>query len=256
MLLILRQAQAPSAPTAPAPSAPTVPAPTPLPAGVIQVHHYAPPQGADPAAWLQEVGRQLSNQIESARSRRNVIARQYEASTGANRAGLEQQLRILDQRIAQLELDIADVGVQKAQGVSTTSATGFNPGPFIAGVPNALSVIFCFVLLLPISIGIAKRIWKRPAPTLPPKFDDTAARLERVEQAIETIAIEIERVSEGQRYISKILSPQEQRDAGENGVAAGSVELNGAQPLPALGAGSPEPMVLQQERAEVRVRRN
>ena len=32
------------------------------------------------------------------------------------------------------------------------------------------------------------------------------ARLERIEQAVDTIAIEIERVSEGQRFTSKLLA--------------------------------------------------
>jgi hypothetical protein len=165
-------------------------------------------------------------------------------------------LTILDQRIAQLEVDIAEVGLQKAQTITSTPSVGFNPGPFISGVPNGLFVVLAFFLLLPVSIGIAKRIWRRPtAPSVPPKFDETAARLERVEQAIETIAIEIERVSEGQRYISKILTRQENGDAAANGAPSGNAGLNGAQPLPALGAGSPDPIVMQQ-REEVRVRRS
>jgi hypothetical protein len=35
-------------------------------------------------------------------------------------------------------------------------------------------------------------------------------RLERVEQAVESIAIEIERVSEGQRFVTKLLSERAQ----------------------------------------------
>ena len=31
-------------------------------------------------------------------------------------------------------------------------------------------------------------------------------RLERVEQAVESIAVEVERISEGQRYVTKLLS--------------------------------------------------
>ena len=37
------------------------------------------------------------------------------------------------------------------------------------------------------------------------------ARLERVEQAVESIAIEIERVSEGQRFVTKLLNDRAQR---------------------------------------------
>jgi len=35
---------------------------------------------------------------------------------------------------------------------------------------------------------------------------DVAARLERMEQAIDSIAVEVERISEGQRFTTKLLS--------------------------------------------------
>lgn len=44
-------------------------------------------------------------------------------------------------------------------------------------------------------------------------------RLERVEQAVEAIAIEIERVSEGQRFVTKLLNERAQPRLGEAAVA-------------------------------------
>ena len=43
---------------------------------------------------------------------------------------------------------------------------------------------------------------------LSPQIDQ---RLERLEQGIDAIAIEIERVTEGQRFVTKLLSEQENR---------------------------------------------
>jgi len=43
--------------------------------------------------------------------------------------------------------------------------------------------------------------------------DEVASRLERMEQAIEAVAIEVERISEGQRFTTKLLS--EGRSASE-----------------------------------------
>jgi hypothetical protein len=40
-------------------------------------------------------------------------------------------------------------------------------------------------------------------PAVPP---DVTARLERMEQAIDSIAVEIERISEGQRFTTKLLA--------------------------------------------------
>ena len=37
----------------------------------------------------------------------------------------------------------------------------------------------------------------------------TAARLERIEQAVDAIAIEIERISEGQRFTTRLLNERE-----------------------------------------------
>ena len=39
-----------------------------------------------------------------------------------------------------------------------------------------------------------------------PANGDTSLRLERIEQAIEAMAVEVERVSEGQRFVTKLLS--------------------------------------------------
>lgn len=35
---------------------------------------------------------------------------------------------------------------------------------------------------------------------------DVAARLERIERAVESVAIEVERISEGQRFVTKVLA--------------------------------------------------
>lgn len=38
------------------------------------------------------------------------------------------------------------------------------------------------------------------------QVQEIAARLDRIEQAIETIAVEVERISEGQRFTTRLLS--------------------------------------------------
>jgi hypothetical protein len=43
-------------------------------------------------------------------------------------------------------------------------------------------------------------------PTLPPSHDRTEERLARIEQAVDAIAVEVERISEGQRFTTKLLS--------------------------------------------------
>ena len=56
---------------------------------------------------------------------------------------------------------------------------------------------------LPIARAYARRIEAKPTPSVP---TDVTARLERMEQAIDSIAIEVERISDGQRFTTKLLA--------------------------------------------------
>jgi hypothetical protein len=49
---------------------------------------------------------------------------------------------------------------------------------------------------------------------------DVSARLERMEQSIETVALEVERISEGQRFTTKLLS--DMSDARHDKLSAGA----------------------------------
>jgi hypothetical protein len=56
----------------------------------------------------------------------------------------------------------------------------------------------------PIARAYARRIDAQSSH--PPLASDLSARLERMEQAIDSIAIEVERISEGQRFTAKLLA--------------------------------------------------
>ena len=63
----------------------------------------------------------------------------------------------------------------------------------------------------PLVRGIVKR-WERndAQPQIP---SDVSARMERMEHAIDAIAVEIERISEGQRFTTKLLAETRQPEA-------------------------------------------
>jgi hypothetical protein len=54
-----------------------------------------------------------------------------------------------------------------------------------------------------------------------PGNTDTSLRLERIEQALEAVAVEVERISEGQRFVTKLLA-ERTKDAPAVGVGARS----------------------------------
>ena len=72
----------------------------------------------------------------------------------------------------------------------------------------AFFVTLAFVIvLLPLARALARRADRQPARGQPTPFPtDVADRIERIEHAVEAIAIEVERVSEGQRFTTKLLS--------------------------------------------------
>ncbi len=57
---------------------------------------------------------------------------------------------------------------------------------------------------IPIARAYARKIEHGGASARVP--NDVSARLERMEQAIDSIAVEVERISEGQRFTTKLLS--------------------------------------------------
>ena len=88
-------------------------------------------------------------------------------------------------------------------------------------IPGELIPIVMFAMIPVIVIGtpIARAIARRiehgashGANRLP---SETDARLERMEQAIDAIAVEVERIAEGQRFTSKLLAGR-----AENGASA------------------------------------
>ena len=86
--------------------------------------------------------------------------------------------------------------------------------PFPPGMipPEAVEIVQSFFLTvaiialgLPIIRAITRRFVDRP-PATPAISGDVTTRLERIEQAVDAIAIEVERISEAQRFQTKLLS--------------------------------------------------
>ncbi len=72
-------------------------------------------------------------------------------------------------------------------------------------VPIAgMIMIITLALGVPYVRGLVKR-WEKEAES-PRAPADVTGRLERIEQAIEAVAVEVERISEGQRFTTKLLA--------------------------------------------------
>jgi hypothetical protein len=172
------------------------------------------------------------------------------------RPGVQQQWADVGVQLAKVDGKIATLEARIAlkQG-RTLSAPVANPViPFIPRlvVPNLVvptAMFMTLVLALPISIAAAKRIL-RGTPRATPVPSDVTMRLERIEQAVDTIAIEVERISEGQRFVTRLMA--ERPSAAASNQAASADRAGVQQPL-MLGAGAMEPIVVS-ERERVRQR--
>lgn len=86
--------------------------------------------------------------------------------------------------------------------------------PGAAGLLNNGMVALVIMMIgFPFARAIARMIDRRGA--APRADSDTAQRLHAIENAVESIAVEVERISEGQRFTARILTQRAQQPARE-----------------------------------------
>lgn len=182
------------------------------------------PQNVGRAMTLQDVQllqnrrSELSRQLTSATGRRTDVARDISRNL-SGRPGLEARLAVLDERIVQLERDISQNGQLLAQAPPNLVEETAPPPVFpSSGRPvnvTGISIAFIIAVLFPLtvawSIRMLHRMRMRSVPSL---TSDDAQRLTRIENAVDTIAVEVERVSEGQRFVTKLMNESRQLGAG------------------------------------------
>lgn len=70
------------------------------------------------------------------------------------------------------------------------------------------------IVVIRLTFAMARRLEGKPvSPSIPP---DVTARLERIEQAVDSVAIEVERISEAQRFTTRLLNDRSQARAPES----------------------------------------
>jgi hypothetical protein len=136
----------------------------------------------------------------------------------AEKEALEQHLQQLNARIIDMEkqLHAADAEVARAAGVPGSNVPDSRGGAG-GGPPEEMLIIgtvFSGIALVIVAIAYARRLWKGAASVVAQIPSALEARLTRFEQSLDAVAIEIERVSEGQRFLTKILAEDNPRALG------------------------------------------
>lgn len=156
----------------------------------------APPP---PPPTTSDLGREIQQAV------REAIQASTQGATGAEqaRAAGERARAAAEELRAQLE-------AARQQGQTRTVVT-VPPIPQDIIPPQAVDISIAFFLSvvaivvgLPIARAFARRMDRKSQSS--GAATELAPRLDRIEQAIEAIAIEVERVSENQRYSTRIIS--------------------------------------------------
>jgi hypothetical protein len=170
---------------------------------------------------------QLLDQLTSLQSTRNTMSLvlSHMPAKAAERPLLQAQIAAIDGRIGTVDGMLASAQAQAA-AEDNVAVVGVPPFAYQErAIPKdvfALAGLFMVVVILPLTIAIALRILRRgkAAAPLPSGMAD---RLERMETAIESTAIEVERIGEGQRYLTRLLG---ERNGGEE-IELSRVEARG-----------------------------
>lgn len=192
---------------------------------------------ADVFQALRAQRRELGNQLSGLEGlRRDLSARLDDASlNGADRVGLEERLKEVDKRISDMDKQIAASDAQVSAAAAIPGAAIEPPPPPRTGPPEEvyfLSGIFIFAVLLPLSIAFAHRILRRGANIVAALPREIGERFTRLEQSVDSIAVEVERIGEGQRFITRLFTDEGSPRAVGAG-AAEPVEVKAREGAPA-----------------------
>lgn len=168
---------------------------------------------------------ELRNQLDDLQGTRQSIAGQLEelSSTAPERKPLETRLTDVDQRIVTVDGMLATNATQLAQAAAIPGAV-VEPPPYVRpGLPEEAWVaggFFLVLVIFPLTIAYARRIWRRGAVAISAFPKELSDRLFRMEQAVEATSLEVERIGEGQRFLTKLFTEGE----GSRALGAGAAQ--------------------------------
>lgn len=206
----------------PAPATAPVPAQPSLPVPVVPATPQESPfntQGPTRPINQQEINiirsqrSEMSDQLQSAQNRRERVLNELRTAPAGTEQGLQQQYQVLSDRIVAIENDIEASGRVLRTGQVPAGMVLVPPRGSLSassGTDDAeRGAAMVAMILIPIGAVYMWRAFRRKRRGGRRQAELTAehdSRFERLEQAVDAIALEIERVGESQRYQAKLLT--------------------------------------------------
>jgi hypothetical protein len=180
--------------------------------------------------------RELTQQLDELQGTRREITGQLEdiPAGSPDRKPLETRMTDIDSRITSVDHLIAANATDISKAAAIPGAVVEPPPMVHEGAPPEAYILggmFMVIVLLPISIALARRIWRRSAAAVASIPREIGERLLRIEQGLEATAVEVERIGEGQRFLTRLFTEGE----GTRAVGAGA-----AQPIERKSVKAPE----------------
>ena len=190
------------------------------------------PRGADVARASRELASlearrtELKQQLSSNTERRVLMDLQLKSAEGASRAELQNRLKTLDARTARIddELNEIDDAINAAlERGATRAPNGFEqliqgmrgtpqpPPTFQYQRNNDLLINLLIgqgVAFLLLAFILWRGLRRRVSASFARLAPEDSNRIEQLQRSVDVMAVEVERISEGQRYVAKIMSEQ------------------------------------------------
>ena len=188
----------------------TAAAPAQAPQAVIEIPAPGPTRPITQAEMsvIRQQRSEMSNQLTSAQGRREELLDEIRSAPPGTEPGMMQQLQVLNDRIVLIERDIEASGRTLRTGQVPVGTTIVPPNSFGRADQAERGAAIGAMVLVPILVVYWVSRWRRRGRRRE-KVENSAAhdeRMERLEQAVDAIAIEVERVGEAQRYQTKLLA--------------------------------------------------
>lgn len=206
-------------PTPASPAPPALPAPVPITVITTQAQpSLFSTQGATrpltsrEASVIREQRGEMSSQLNSAQGRREEILNELRNAPPGTEQGLRDQYQVLSNRIVAIENDIEASGRVLRTGQVPATMVLVPPREFRSGNRTddaERGAALATTILVPVFLVYIWSRWRRRRRGERRGTVVTAeqeSRFERLEQAVDAIALEIERVGESQRYQAKLLA--------------------------------------------------
>jgi hypothetical protein len=201
----------------------TAQAPAPITAQAPAIATVVQGTGAPDANYIaaRAARNELRDQLNALVRQRHSLLTEIEDHPvgGPAVAGMQQRIQGLDARIAQLDIAVATADANVAVAAAVPGAVQETPEIVRNGPPEELFFVIpslATVVMLPLAIAFAIRMLQRGRRQAPAQLPaDLGDRLARMEQMGEATALEVERIGEGQRFVTRLLTDRADNLIGE-----------------------------------------